>query len=40
LMTVPRHTLANNLAFQDVQRGKQRCRAITFVISVCLRYVL
>ena len=22
LMTVPRHTLADNLAFQDIERGK------------------
>src|SRR6516225_387077 len=32
LMTVPRHTLADNLAFQDIERGKQRCRAIALVI--------
>src|ERR1700746_3391236 len=32
LMTVARHTLADNLAFQDIELGKQRCRAITFVI--------
>ena len=31
-MTVPRHTLANNLAFQDIERGKQHCRAIALVI--------
>src|ERR1700751_624584 len=32
LMTVPRHTLADNLAFENIERGKSCCRAIALVI--------
>jgi hypothetical protein len=32
LMTVPRHTCANQAAFCGIHRGKQRCRPVAFVV--------